>query len=200
MKCSQRQEFVIGGYTAPQGARTGFGALLLGVNDAQGVLQYAGDVGTGFTEKALKDHLKRDLDERVRSTSPFAVGTKIDGRPQWVTPDLVAEVSFGEWTRAGHIRHAVFRGLRADKEARTVVREKALRLLSAKASSVSAAHRALAVSEHRHVTNPQRVIDSRTGTTKLEVVCYYGLVGTCVAGPRHLRPRGLGGTAVAARG
>jgi bifunctional non-homologous end joining protein LigD len=199
LKCSQRQEFVIGGYTAPQGARTGFGALLLGVNDAQGVLQYAGDVGTGFTEKALKD-LKRDLDERVRSTSPFAVGTKIDGRPQWVTPDLVAEVSFGEWTRAGHIRHAVFRGLRADKEARTVVREKALRLLSAKASSVSAAHRALAVSEHRDVTNPQRVIDSRTGTTKLELVRYYGLVGTCAAGPGHLRPRGLGGTAVAARG
>lgn len=186
LKCSQRQEFVIGGYTAPQGARTGFGALLLGVNDAQGVLQYAGDVGTGFTERVLKD-LKKDLDARVRSTSPFAVGAKIEGWPQWVTPTRVAEVSFGEWTRAGHIRHAVFRGLRTDKEASMIVREKALRLPSGKASSVSAGRPAPALSEHRHVTNPQRVIDARTGTTKLELVRYYDLIGDLMM--KHLKGR-----------
>jgi len=186
LKCSLRQEFVIGGYTAPQGARTGFGALLLGVNDAQGVLQYAGDVGTGFTEQVLKD-LKRDLAARVRRTSPFAVGTKIDGRPNWVAPTLVAEVSFGEWTRAGHIRHAVFRGLRADKEASTIVRERALRMPSAKASKVSAALRSHALSDRLHVTNPQRVIDTSTGTTKLELVRYYGLVGDLMM--KHLKGR-----------
>ena len=186
LKCSQRQEFVIGGYTAPQGARTGFGALLLGVNDAQGALQYAGDVGTGFTEKVLKD-LKKALDARARSTSPFAVGAKIDSRPNWVAPTLVAEVSFGEWTRAGHIRHAVFRGLRTDKEAKTIVREKALRLHSAKASNVSAARKTPALSDRLKVTNPQRVIDPRTGTTKLELVRYYGLVGDLMM--KHLKDR-----------
>lgn len=199
LKCSQRQEFVIGGYTAPQGARNGFGALLLGVNDAQGVLQYAGDVGTGFTEKVLKD-LKRALDARARSMSPFAVGSKIDGKPQWVAPTLVAEVSFGEWTRAGHIRHAVFRGLRADKDASIIVREKALRMPSAKASNVSAARKALASSDQLNLTHPQRVIDTRTGTTKLELVRFYGLVGQLMM--THLKgrpvslvraPEGVGG-------
>lgn len=186
LKCSQRQEFVIGGYTAPQGARTGFGALLLGVNDAQGVLQYAGDVGTGFSEKVLKE-LKNTLEARARSTSPFAVGAKIDSRPNWVAPTLVAEVSFGEWTRAGHIRHAVFRGLRNDKEATLIVREKALRLPLDKGAKVSAARQAPALSDRLRVTNPERVIDPRTGATKLELVRYYGLVGDLMM--KHLKGR-----------
>lgn len=186
LKCSQRQEFVIGGYTAPQGARTGFGALLLGVNDEQGALQYVGDVGTGFSEKVLQE-LKEALDAKARRTSPFAAGAKIDGRPQWVTPSLVAEVSFGEWTRAGHIRHAVFRGLRTDKEASMIVREKAVRLPSAKAANVSAARQAPALSDRLQVTNPERVIDARTGTTKLELVRYYGLVGELMM--KHLKGR-----------
>jgi bifunctional non-homologous end joining protein LigD len=186
LKCSERQEFVIGGYTAPRGARTGFGALLLGVNNAQGILQYAGDVGTGFTEKVLKD-VKRALEARAQSTSPFAIGTKIAGRPSWVTPTLVAEVSFGEWTRAGHIRHAVFRGLRADKVSGTIVREKALRLPSATASKHSAAPKSPALTDRLRVTNPQRVIDASTGTTKLELVRYYGLVGNLMM--RHLKGR-----------
>ncbi|OGB30691.1 MAG: ATP-dependent DNA ligase [Burkholderiales bacterium RIFCSPLOWO2_02_FULL_66_35] len=186
LKCSQRQEFVIGGYTAPQGARTGFGALLLGVNDAQGTLQYAGDVGTGFSEKALKD-LKKALDAKARSTSPFAAGSKIEGKPQWVAPTLVAEVSFGEWTRAGHIRHAVFRGLRTDKEASMIVREKAQRLASAKASNTIPSRKAPALSDRLHVTNPQRVIDTRTGTTKLDLVRYHDLVGELMM--KHLKGR-----------
>ncbi len=186
LKCCQRQEFVIGGYTAPKGARTGFGALLLGVNDAHGLLQYSGDVGTGFTEKVLKD-LKRALHAKARSTSPFAAGSKIDGKPNWVTPTLAAEVSFGEWTSAGHIRHAVFRGLRTDKDASTIVREKVMRLPSAKASNVGAARRSHALSDHLHVTNPQRVIDTSTGTTKLELVRYYGLVGDLMM--KHLLGR-----------
>ena len=116
LKCSQRQEFVIGGYTGPQGARTGFGARLLGVHDAQGKLQYAGNVGTGFSQQTLKD-LTQALLARPQSRSPFAANSKIDGQPHWVTAWLVAEVSFGEWARAGRIRHAVFRGLRVDKPA-----------------------------------------------------------------------------------
>jgi bifunctional non-homologous end joining protein LigD len=113
----------------------------------------------------------------VRPTSPFAGGSKIDGKPNWVAPTLVAEVSFGEWTRAGHIRHAVFRGLRADKDANTIVREQALRLPSAKVSNGTAAPRGRALSDRFQVTNPQRVIDTSTGTTKVELVRFYGLVG-----------------------
>ena len=190
LKCSQRQEFVIGGSTAPQGARIGFGALLLGVNDGRGALHYVGDVGTGFTDKALKD-IKKTLDTRVRTVSPFAPGTKIAGRPQWVTPTLVAEVSFGEWTRAGHIRHAVFRGLRADKDASTIVREKPLRMPAATSSPVSAVHSAArsapGLTARLHVTNPQRVIDARTGATKLELIRYYALVGDMMM--KHLKGR-----------
>ena len=186
LKCGQRQEFVIGGYTAPQGSRIGFGALLLGVNDAQGALRYAGDVGTGFTDKALRD-IKRTLDTRVGTESPFAPGTKIKGMPRWVTPSLVAEVSFGGWTRAGHLRHAVFRGMRADKDAGTIVRERAVRLPAAKSSNVSAARTAPGLAVRLHVTNPQRVIDTRTGTTKLELVRYYALVGDMMM--KHLKGR-----------
>lgn len=186
LKCSQRQEFVIGGYTGPRGARTGLGALLLGVNDALGVLQYAGNVGTGFSEMALKD-LKKALDARVRSTSPFAVGTKMQGRPKWVDPTLVAEVSFGEWTRASRIRHAVFRGLRADKNASMIVRERALRLPFAQASNAVLSPQDNGLSDPLHVSNPQRVIDARTGTTKLELVRFYGLVGDLMM--KHLKGR-----------
>ena len=184
LKCSQRQEFVIGGYTDPQGGRTGLGALLLGVHDAQGVLQYAGDVGTGFSQRALAG-LKQALDARLCTASPFDAASKIDGRPHWVAPTLVAEVSFGEWTRAGHIRHAVFRGLRSDKAATTIVREQALRLRSAPASA--AATRPRALTSRMPVTHPQRVIDARTGTSKIELVRYYGLVGDLMM--THLRGR-----------
>jgi bifunctional non-homologous end joining protein LigD len=186
LKCSQRQEFVIGGYTAAQGARAGFGALLLGVNDAHGALHYAGDVGTGFTDKALKD-IKRVLDARSRTKSAFAVGSKIEGKPSWVAPTLVAEVSFAEWTRAGRIRHAVFRGLRDDKEASTIVREKAQRLSSARAPIAAPAPSVRALADRLRVTNPQRVIDASTGTTKLELVRYYALVGDLMM--KHLKGR-----------
>ena len=192
LKCGQRQEFVIGGYTGPQGARTEFGALLLGVHDAQGELQYAGNVGTGFSQQTLKDILKALL-ARPQSRSPFAAHSKIEGKPHWVTASLVAEVSFGGWTRAGRIRHAVFRGLRGDKPAGAVMREEPLRLPAAKASIsgprnlVTVARRSQPLSSGLHVTNPQRVMDASTGTSKVELVRYYGLVGDLMI--RHLLGR-----------
>lgn len=186
LKCSRRQEFVIGGFTAPKGARTGLGALLLGVNDAQGVLRYAGRVGTGFTGTVLTE-LRKALDARVRRTSPFAVDSKIDGTAQWVTPSLVAEVSFGEWTRAGLVRHAVFRGLRADTDASTIVREDTSPGPALQASNAAPSPRAAPSAGQRPVTNPQRVIDTRTGTTKLELVRYYGRVGDLMM--KHLKGR-----------
>ncbi|ARP90706.1 DNA ligase D [Bordetella genomosp. 9] len=122
IKCARRQEFVIAGYTDPKGGRKGFGSLLLAVHDDNGALRYAGNVGSGFDERGLLD-LKKRLDRIAAGKSPLEAGSDIPRRAHWVKPTLVAEVSFGEWTNSGHVRHAVFRGLRQDKPARAVTRE-----------------------------------------------------------------------------
>jgi bifunctional non-homologous end joining protein LigD len=120
-KCDQGQELVIGGYTAPRGSREEFGALLVGHFDADGVLHYAGKVGTGFDRATLKD-----LGERLRALhrdeSPFADAPNYRDAT-WVEPELVAQLGFAEWTTAGRLRHPRFLGLRFDKSARSVVRE-----------------------------------------------------------------------------
>ena len=123
LKCSHRQEFVIGGYTDPKGARTALGSLLLGVHDAHGALHYAGNVGTGFDTRTLVE-LKRELDALARTTPPFANPRAVGRKAHWVEPTLLAEVSFAEWTADNRIRHAVFHGLRTDKPATAIVRER----------------------------------------------------------------------------
>jgi DNA ligase D-like protein (predicted ligase) len=121
-KCAQGQELVIGGFTAPQGSRTDFGALLLGVYDG-GDLRYAGKVGTGFDTETLRE-LGATLRGLARDSAPFADHRSIKERHvTWVEPQLVAEVGFTEWTRDGRLRHPRFLGLRDDKAAREVVRE-----------------------------------------------------------------------------
>ena len=124
LKCGQRQEFVIGGYTDPKGSRTGIGSLLLGIHDKRGQLQYAGNVGTGFNEQTLRD-LREKLDDLHAGASPFARDALAPRNAHWVRPELVCEVAFGEWTRDGRIRHSVFHGLRDDKPAAAVTREEA---------------------------------------------------------------------------
>ena len=121
-KCSKEQEFVIGGFTAPQGQRERFGALLVGYYDDDR-LRYAGKVGTGY-DRALLGLIGDELEKRVRDTSPFS-----DRVPEkdvrWVAPELVGQVGFSEWTNDGRLRHPRFLGLRRDKPAREVVREDA---------------------------------------------------------------------------
>ena len=123
VKCLKRQEFVIGGYTDPEGSRVGLGALLLGVYDREGNLEFAGKVGTGFTAKVLDDLYKK-LAAREQRESPFKEA-KIPGitRAHWVKPELVGEVAFTEWTSDGRLRHPSFQGLRGDKNPKDVVRE-----------------------------------------------------------------------------
>jgi bifunctional non-homologous end joining protein LigD len=121
-KCEAGQELVIGGFTAPRGSRTELGALLLGYYD-DGQLRYAGKVGTGFDRETLED-LGRRLGALRRETSPFAAEESIrEPSITWVTPQLVAQVAFTEWTRAGRLRHPRYLGLREDKSAEQVVRE-----------------------------------------------------------------------------
>lgn len=121
LKCVAQQEFVIGGFTEPQGSRAGLGALLVGYHDDGGSLRFAGRVGTGFDDGTL-DRLSSILVRRERETSPFADAPTTRG-VHWVTPDLVCEVGFTEWTTAGRLRHPRFLGLRDDKPPGDVVRE-----------------------------------------------------------------------------
>jgi bifunctional non-homologous end joining protein LigD len=122
LKCVNEQEFVVGGWTDPKGSRAGLGALLIGYHDA-GQLRYAGKVGTGFDRWTLAE-LARALESRARATSPFSGGPVPKGRDiHWVTPNLVAQIAFAEWTRDGVLRHPRFVGLRHDRAAREVRRE-----------------------------------------------------------------------------
>jgi bifunctional non-homologous end joining protein LigD len=116
------QELVIGGFTDPEGARVGLGALLLGVHDGNGRFVYAGKVGTGFTQKTAKD-LRKRLGALERKTSPFTEPPKGIRNAHYVSPELVAQIAFSEWTPDGKLRHPSFRGLREDKPAKEVVRE-----------------------------------------------------------------------------
>jgi DNA ligase D-like protein (predicted ligase) len=121
-KCVNEQEFVIGGYTDPQGSRTGFGALLIGYYEGDRLL-YAGKVGTGFDASSL-DSLARKLRRLERSDPPFHGGGLPRKGVHWIQPQLVGQVGFSEWTRDGQLRHPRFLGLREDKEPREVVRER----------------------------------------------------------------------------
>ena len=121
LKCHLRQEFVIGGYTAPQGTRTRFGALHVGVYDG-GTLTYVGRVGTGFDDATL-DAIWRRLQPLRRAASPFGRSTPTGRGHTWVEPTLVCEVRFTEWTHDRGIRHPAFLGLREDKAATSCQRE-----------------------------------------------------------------------------
>jgi len=122
MKCEASQEFVVGGFTDPQGARVGLGALLVGYHEGDDLV-FAGKIGTGFDTKLLLD-LRRRLDPIELPGPPF---TKTKGLPRlrahWVRPEIVVQVAFIEWTVHGKLRHPRLLGVRFDKEARQVTRE-----------------------------------------------------------------------------
>jgi bifunctional non-homologous end joining protein LigD len=137
MKIVHEQEFVIGGWTEPRQSRGQFGALLIGVYDGRGPertaphrgstnpkqLIYAGHIGTGFNERELV-RIKALLEPLEIASSPFVETPKANERPHWVKPELVAQVKFTEWTTDGRLRHPVYLGLRDDKKAKDVTREK----------------------------------------------------------------------------
>jgi bifunctional non-homologous end joining protein LigD len=186
LKCGQRQEFVIGGYTDPQGSRTGIGALLLGYYDKDGVLRYAGNVGSGFNETTLGDITKK-LKALDTDDSPFPPKAVPGRRHHWVKPKLVAEVSFSEWTSSGSIRHPVFNGLRADKAPGKITREVAQHVEEAAPAPGAAPETRLPPT--LKVTHGERVVDAESGVTKIELVRYYALVGELMM--EHLKGRPL---------
>ncbi|MDX1680219.1 MAG: non-homologous end-joining DNA ligase [Akkermansiaceae bacterium] len=120
-KCGRGQEFVIGGFTDPEGDREGFGALLIGVYDGDEFV-YAGKVGTGYDDELLRS-LRERMDRLERMTSPFDRGDAPDDGVHFVRPELVCEIGFTEWTDDGRLRHPRFKGLRRDKNPEDVTRE-----------------------------------------------------------------------------
>jgi bifunctional non-homologous end joining protein LigD len=122
IKTSKRQEVIIAGFTAPKRTRPFFGALVLAVREKNG-LRYIGHVGTGFSHKTLEE-LHGRLLKLKSAKSPFPASVKDEAVTTWVKPVLVAEVKFTEWTSSGEMRHPVYLGLRADKRAEDVVRER----------------------------------------------------------------------------
>ena len=187
LKCGQRQEFVIGGYTDPQGSRSGFGSLLLGTYDKDGKLQYAGNVGSGFNGAVLAD-LKSKMDSLAAEKSPFVPNKDIDRHAHWLKPTLVAEVAFGEWTRSGSIRHSVFKGLRKDKKASAITRELPAHMKDKEKPDMDTSPAVQGkLPASLKVTNPDRVIDKQSGVTKIALVRYYALVGALML--PHLKGR-----------
>jgi bifunctional non-homologous end joining protein LigD len=191
VKCLQRQEFVIAGYSRPSGSRIGFGALLLGCYD-DGELTYAGRVGTGFTRDSLRQ-LTAELKQRRIETKPFRKlpkGTDVRG-VIWVRPELVGEVGFTEWTSEGLLRHPSFHGLREDKPTKQIVRERetsANKLERAAAMTKVASRNGRAMPTARRaatqkndeatvagvrITHPDRVLYADQGITKLELAKFY---------------------------
>jgi bifunctional non-homologous end joining protein LigD len=199
LKCTNRQEFVIGGYTDPEGARIAIGALLVGYFDDAGVLQYAGKVGTGFSGETLAQ-LRRRLDAIAQPQRPFATATGHDRRATWVRPELVCEVTYNEWPEGGRLRHASFQGLREDRPASAVVRERSGGTAAPAPSAAStrapvrspepaAGTGAPQVIHGVAVTHGDRVIDPSTGFTKLDLVRYYADVAPWAL--PHLKGRPL---------
>ncbi len=122
LKCAWEQELVIGGYTDPAGSRTDFGALLVGYYE-DGQLRYAGKVGTGYTAATLSE-LGAQLRDLETDAPPFVDAQPIPRGTHWTRPELVAQIGFAEWTTDGRLRQARFLGLRDDKRAADVVRER----------------------------------------------------------------------------
>ncbi|WP_296258373.1 MULTISPECIES: DNA ligase D [unclassified Pseudomonas] len=195
LKCKRRQEFVVVGYSDPKGARSKFGALLLGLHDADsGELKYAGKVGTGFNEETLNTIYAQlqPLESKTPAVVNPPTGFEAKG-VHWLEPKLLAEVAFAEITQEGSVRHAVFQGLRTDKPATSITEERpaappvadetaprkstrAARVKApppTKAASRQEKTEPVATTGKIRLTHPERVIDPTSGATKRDLADYY---------------------------
>ncbi|QDA36909.1 DNA ligase D (plasmid) [Paracoccus liaowanqingii] len=165
-KCSERQEFVVAGYTRSSTLRSAIGSLILGYYEDD-ALVYAGRVGTGFTQRVAGE-LFMQLGELERKTSPIAAPLSSEEKRDvvFVRPALVAEVEFRAWTGSGVVRHASFRGMREDKDAKDIVRE------SGEAEPRKPARPAI------RLTSPERLYWKDAGVTKQGLAEYYSDVWT----------------------
>jgi bifunctional non-homologous end joining protein LigD len=212
VKCILRQEMVIGGFTDPEGSRTGLGALLLGVYEPGGKLRYSGKVGTGFNDRMLTE-LRKRLRPLERDDPPFYNPPRgAEGRrAHWVKPTLVGEVAFTEWTNEGTLRHPSFQGLRQDKDPRDVVREtpaataeapattaeeppmekKEQRLVKKRAPRKAGKHGAEIELGPVKLSNPNKALYPESDITKLGLARYYQSVADWILPQLEDRPLAL---------
>jgi len=196
VKCQRRQEFVIGGYTDPQGSRGHFGALHIGVYDGARLV-YVSKVGTGFDQAGLKS-LWEKLQPLARATPPFDTGAIPKGKSHhWVEPRLVCEVRFSDWTNDGGIRHPTFIALRSDKRPEECRRE-AIEAPPEIPSHPSPPKRgrgqgdgldAVVASKEVKLTNLKKMFWPADGYTKGDLVAYYERVAPLLL--PYLRDRPL---------
>lgn len=177
-KCSMRQEFVIGGWTDPQGGRTGIGALLLGVFDKK-KFRYVGKVGTGFSTQTLK-LIRKELSSIETDDSPFDEISPPGKNIHWVKPVRVCEVSFGSWTNEGILRTPVFQGMREDKPAKDIQMEKAKK-------TKKKGHLSLV----RKISSPDKILFKKEKITKQQVADYYHEIAPVMIPYMDRRPLSL---------
>jgi bifunctional non-homologous end joining protein LigD len=185
IKITGEQEFLIGGFTEPQGSREYFGALVLGFYEG-GKLRWAGNVGTGFDQKLLAS-IYAKLKPLITGTCPFAERPVPDRGMTWIKPELVCQVKFTQWTEDRRLRAPVFQGLRNDKGAAEVVREEVPdpELLDAKAKEASLEIDGRSLK----FTNLNKVFYPDEGYTKRDLLNYYDGVADLIL--PHLKDRPL---------
>jgi len=188
LKCQHRQEFVSVGDTDPKGARSGFGALVLALNDEDsGKLRYAGKVGTGFTESTLATILETLLPLEQKQVPVMNPPKGVDGKGiHWLRPTLLAEVTFAEITSDGVVRHAVFQGIRTDKPVQEITEEKPAPAPKGGGSAKAKSEDKTSATKVR-ITHPERVIDPSSGLTKRDLAEYYAQVSPWLL--PHLKDR-----------
>ena len=171
IKCVKREEFIVLGWTDPEGKRRGLGALLLGYFDPAKVLRFAGAVGTGFTERTLGE-LRQKLDRLARKSAPSPeIARDAPKRAHWVAPKLVAEVQYAEWTEDGRLRHPSYLGLREDKEADDVIPDR-LRAAALRPDAPPSANETVELAGVR-LTHAGKILYPEHAITKLDLAQYY---------------------------
>jgi len=182
IKVNTEQEFVVGGFTAPQGDRSYFGALVLGVWDGK-KLRWAGNVGTGFDQKALAD-LYRRMQPLITDKCPFAERPQPDRGMTWVKPELIAQVKYLNWTQDNRLRAPVYIGMRTDLDAKEVRREQADLFGPGEKEATRD------IDGHTlKFTNLNKVFYPDEGYTKRDVLNYYAAIADLIL--PHLKDRPL---------
>ena len=183
IKADLRQEVVICGFTEPRRSRKNFGALIIGVYKS-GVLQFAGHVGGGFSEKQLED-IKKLLGTVITEKCPFKSPPKTNTAVTWVKPHFLCEVKFKEWTQAGTMRMPIFLGMRADKAASAVTREKK------QPTTKTVKHQTHPLGKYDFITHQDKLYWEEEKITKGDLLAYYAAIAPYILPYLKDRPESL---------